>query len=46
MREAVHLDVRETGVELTLETRGREHLESVLSELRASGYALDPEQPA
>ena len=38
MREAVPLHVRETGVELTLETRGAEHAEELLAALRAAGY--------
>ena len=37
-REAVPLRVRETGVEMTLETRGREHTAGVLALLRDSGY--------
>jgi threonine dehydratase len=37
-REAVPLRVRETGVELTLETRGPEHTEDVLALLLDSGY--------
>jgi threonine dehydratase len=38
VREAVPLHVRETGVELTLETRGRMHTEEVLAVLAAAGY--------
>jgi threonine dehydratase len=38
VREAVPLHVRETGVELTLETRGPDHTEQVLGALRAAGY--------
>ncbi len=38
VRESAQLDVRETGVELTLETRGHEHAESVRKSLRDSGY--------
>ena len=37
-REALPLRVRETGVEMTLETRGPEHTEAVLALLRDSGY--------
>lgn len=40
VREAVPLNVRETGVALTLETRGREHSEALLSALHASGYEV------
>ena len=43
VREAVPLHVRETGVELTLETRGRGHTEAVLAELRAAGYEVSGE---
>ena len=39
MREGVDLHVRETAVELVLETRGREHAERVLAAVRAAGYA-------
>jgi threonine dehydratase len=38
VREAVALGVRETGVELTLETRGAEHTEQVRAALREAGY--------
>jgi len=38
VREAVPLHVRETGVELTLETRGAAHTEEVLAVLAAAGY--------
>src|SRR5207244_5877960 len=37
VREAVPLRVRETGVELTLETRGPTHTERVLTTLTAAG---------
>jgi threonine dehydratase len=43
VREAVPLGVRETGVELTLETRGRGHTQEVLESLRMAGYELDVE---
>ncbi len=42
-REAVPLHVRETGVQLTLETRGRGHTEEVLAELRDAGYEVSSE---
>jgi threonine dehydratase len=42
-REAVPLHVRETGVQLTLETRGRRHTEEVLVELRDAGYEVSSE---
>jgi threonine dehydratase len=38
VREGVDLHVRETAVELVLETRGREHANAVLEALGASGY--------
>jgi threonine dehydratase len=43
VREAVRLHVRETGVELTLETRGRGHTDDVLAALRDAGYDVDAE---
>jgi threonine dehydratase len=43
VREAVRLHVRETGVELTLETRGRGHTDEVLASLRSAGYDVDLE---
>jgi threonine dehydratase len=38
IREAVPLHVRETGVELTLETRGRDHAEQLRDALQRAGY--------
>ena len=38
VREAVSLHVRETGVELTLETRGPGHTDEVLATLARGGY--------
>ncbi len=38
VREGVPLHVRETGVQLVLETRGPEHAAAVLTALRAAGY--------
>jgi threonine dehydratase len=43
VREAVPLHVRETGVELTLETRGRGHTEEVLEALAGAGYEVSGE---
>jgi len=40
IREAVPLHVRETGVELTLETRGPEHTRAVVAELEQAGYTV------
>jgi threonine dehydratase len=45
IREAVSLHVRETGVEIALETRGREHGNAIVAALQDAGYAvrrLDP----
>lgn len=38
LREAMPLHVRETAVELMLETRGRAHTEEVMAALAAAGY--------
>jgi threonine dehydratase len=38
VREGLGLHVRETAVELVLETRGREHAQTVLGKLRDEGY--------
>jgi threonine dehydratase len=40
VREAASLHVRQTGVELTLETRGGDHAEAILTALRDSGYRV------
>jgi len=42
VREGFDLHVRETAVELTLETRGREHADRVLTAMRERGYAAQP----
>jgi threonine dehydratase len=41
VREAVDLQVRQTGVELTLETRGAEHAASIVAAMVAAGYELE-----
>lgn len=41
VRDGVELAIRETGVELTIETRGPQHLERVLAALRRAGYVAD-----
>ena len=41
VREAVDLQVRQTGIELTLETRGAEHAEAILAAMAAAGYAAE-----
>jgi threonine dehydratase len=38
IRESAQLDVHETGVELTLETRGPDHAQAVRAALAAAGY--------
>ena len=40
VREAVPLHVRETGVELALETRGAEHSDAIVAGLERAGYAI------
>jgi threonine dehydratase len=40
VRESAEIDVRETGVVLTLETRGSEHADAVRATLRAEGYEI------
>jgi len=41
VREAADLQVRQTGVELTLETRGADHAESILAAMAAAGYEVE-----
>ena len=38
LREGLDLHVRETAVQLVLETRGREHADDVLARVRDAGY--------
>jgi threonine dehydratase len=40
VREAVALHVRETGVEIALETRGSRHGETIVATLEAAGYSV------
>ncbi len=40
VREGVDLHVRETAVEMVLETRGRAHADGVMAALEAAGYAV------
>ena len=40
VREAVPLHVRETGVEIALETRGAEHSEAIVAALTGAGYRV------
>jgi len=41
VREAVDLQVRQTGVELTLETRGAEHAEAIIAAMLSAGYGVE-----
>ena len=41
VREAVNLQVRQTGIELTLETRGAEHADAILAAMAEAGYAAE-----
>jgi threonine dehydratase len=41
VRDAIQLSVRETGVELTMETRGARHAEAILAGLKAAGYSVE-----
>jgi len=41
VREGVDLHVRETAVQLVLETRGRDHADAVLAAIAAAGYGAD-----
>ncbi len=40
LREGIGLHVRETGVQLVLETRSREHAAGVIAAIEAAGYAV------
>jgi threonine dehydratase len=41
VREAVPLDLRQTGVDLLLETRGAEHAEEIVVALEQAGYGIE-----
>jgi len=41
IREAVNLQVRQTGIELTLETRGADHAEAILAAMGDEGYVVE-----
>jgi threonine dehydratase len=41
VREAPDLQVRQTGVELTLETRGGEHAAAILAAMADAGYEVE-----
>ena len=40
LREGIGLHVRETGVQLTIETRSREHADEVVTAVRGAGYGV------
>jgi threonine dehydratase len=40
LREGIDLHVRETGVQLTIETRSREHADAVVAAVERSGYGV------
>jgi threonine dehydratase len=40
LREGIGLHVRETGVQLTIETRSRQHAEAVVDAIRGAGYGV------
>jgi len=42
LREGIDLHVRETAVQVTLETRGRDHADEVMRCVRDAGYVPDP----
>jgi threonine dehydratase len=39
-REGIAMAAAETGIEITMETRGEEHAEEIVALLRAHGYAI------
>jgi threonine dehydratase len=41
LREGIDLHIRETAVQLTLETRGRDHAHEVIERVRDAGYETD-----
>lgn len=41
VREAVPLHVRETGVQITMETRGEQHAQAIVASLAAAGYEVE-----
>jgi threonine dehydratase len=41
VREGLELHVRETGVQLVVETRGRDHADEVIGALEGAGYVVD-----
>jgi len=45
VRDAVPLAVRQTGVDVLLETRGAEHAETIIAGLRDAGYVVERHEP-
>ena len=45
LRDGVDLHVRETAVQLVLQTRGPEHDDQIVDAIRAAGYEANPERP-
>jgi threonine dehydratase len=45
LRDGVDLHVRETAVQLVLQTRGPEHDDQIVEAIRAAGYEASPERP-
>ena len=45
VREGVDLHVRETGVQIAMEVRNRDHADRVLTAVRAAGYAVSEPGP-
>jgi threonine dehydratase len=41
VRDAIPLSVRQTGVELVLETRGADHAQEIVAALEAAGYEVE-----
>ena len=41
LREGIDLHIRETGVQLVIETRSREHADAVVGTVERDGYAVE-----
>jgi threonine dehydratase len=46
LREGIGLHVRETGVQLTIETRSREHADTVVAAIEDAGYGVSQHRDA
>jgi len=44
IREGIDLHVRETAIELVLQTDGAEHSDRILAAIRAEGFSARPER--